>query len=137
MKSVFTTTEAARICNVSIQTINRCFDKGQIKGFRVPGSRFRRIPREMLYAFMRANGIPTDVLGHSKRKVLVVDDDVDLVERVIRVLEGDMRFEVCVATSAFDAGMKVADFRPDLIVLDVINATNQRRANMPANQSHA
>ena len=25
------------------------FDNGQLKGFRVPGSRFRRIPREMLY----------------------------------------------------------------------------------------
>src|SRR5262245_27796753 len=62
MKTVFTTGEAAKICKVSQQTIIRCFDNGQLKGFRVPGSRFRRIPREALYKFMRDNGIPTDAL---------------------------------------------------------------------------
>ena len=60
MKTVFTTGEAAKICKVSQQTIIRCFDSGQLKGFRVPGSRFRRIPRDQLYAFMRDNGIPTE-----------------------------------------------------------------------------
>ena len=51
MKTVFTTGEAADICKVSQQTIIRCFDSGRLKGFRVPGSRFRRIPREALIAF--------------------------------------------------------------------------------------
>jgi len=36
MKTVFTTGEAAKICKVSQQTIIRCFDNGQLKGFRVP-----------------------------------------------------------------------------------------------------
>src|SRR5579863_10432230 len=76
MKTVFTTGEAAKICKVSQQTIIRCFDSGQLKGFRVPGSRFRRIPREALYRFMKDNGIPTDALESGKRKVLLVDDDV-------------------------------------------------------------
>ena len=62
MKTVFTTGEAAKICKVSQQTIIRCFDSGQLKGFRVPGSRFRRIPREALYRFMKENSIPTDAL---------------------------------------------------------------------------
>src|SRR4051812_37655274 len=62
MKTVFTTGEAAKICKVSQQTIIRCFDNGQLKGFRVPGSRFRRIPREALYKFMKDNSIPTDAL---------------------------------------------------------------------------
>ncbi len=51
-----------KICKVSQQTIIRCFDNGQLKGFRVPGSKFRRIPREALYKFMKDNGIPTDAL---------------------------------------------------------------------------
>ena len=62
MKMFYTTGEVAQICNVSQQTIIRCFDSGQLKGFRVPGSRFRRIPREQLYMFMRDNGIPLDAL---------------------------------------------------------------------------
>ena len=59
-KTVFTTGEAAKICKVSQQTIIRCFDNGSLKGSRVPGSKFRRIPREQLYLFMKDNGIPTD-----------------------------------------------------------------------------
>ena len=54
MKSVFTTGEAAEICKVSQQTIIRCFDSGRLRGFRVPGSRFRRIPRDALIQFMSA-----------------------------------------------------------------------------------
>jgi excisionase family DNA binding protein len=120
MKTVFTTGEAAKICKVSQQTIIRCFDNGQLKGFRVPGSRFRRIPREALYKFMKDNGIPTDALESGKRKVLLVDDDVELVELMSKVLEEDGRFEVRVANNGFDAGMMVKEYRPDLIVLDVM-----------------
>jgi excisionase family DNA binding protein len=120
MKTVFTTGEAAKICKVSQQTIIRCFDSGQLKGFRVPGSRFRRIPREHLYKFMKENGIPTDALESGKRKVLLVDDDVELCELIGDVLKADGRFEVRVANNGFAAGMMVKEYRPDLVVLDVM-----------------
>ena len=120
MKTVFTTGEAAKICKVSQQTIIRCFDSGQLKGFRVPGSRFRRIPRDILYKFMKDNGIPTDALESGKRKALVVDDDIELVELLRDVLESDGRFEVRVANNGFDAGMMVKEYHPDVIVLDVM-----------------
>ena len=120
MKTVFTTGEAAKICKVSQQTIIRCFDNGQLKGFRVPGSRFRRIPRESLYKFMKDNGIPTDALESGKRKVLLVDDDTELLELMNKVIEDDGRFEVRIATNGFDAGMMVKEYRPDVIVLDVM-----------------
>ena len=120
MKTVFTTGEAAKICKVSQQTIIRCFDSGQLKGFRVPGSRFRRIPRDQLYAFMKDNGIPTDALESGKRKVLIVDDDADLVELLADVFERDGRFDIRTANNGFDAGMQVKEFQPDLVVLDVM-----------------
>jgi len=120
MKTVFTTGEAAKICKVSQQTIIRCFDSGQLKGFRVPGSRFRRIPRDQLFSFMKDNGIPTDALESGKRKVLLVDDDVELVELITDVLARDGRFEVRIANNGFDAGMLVKEYGPDLIVLDVM-----------------
>ena len=120
MKTVFTTGEAAKICKVSQQTIIRCFDSGQLKGFRVPGSRFRRIPRDLLFKFMKENGIPTDALESGKRKVLLVDDDEELVELISDVLKGDGRFEVRVASNGFAAGMVVKEYRPDLVVLDVM-----------------
>ena len=120
MKDVYTTGEAAKICKVSQQTIIRCFDSGQLKGFRVPGSRFRRIPREQLFLFMRDNGIPTDALESSKRKVLIVDDDQDLVELLVDAFERDGRFDIRTANNGFGAGMLVKEFRPDLVVLDVM-----------------
>lgn len=119
-KTVFTTGEAAMICKVSQQTIIRCFDNGSLNGFRVPGSRFRRIPREMLFSFMKENGIPTDAFESGNRKVLVVDDDLELVELLVDVFERDGRFDVKTANNGFDAGMAVREFRPDLVVLDVM-----------------
>jgi len=118
MKTVFTTGEAAEICKVSQQTIIRCFDSGRLKGFRVPGSRFRRIPRDALVAFMKENSIPVDSLDSGKRKILVVDDDPEIVELFVDVLERDGRFEVKTAASGYDAGVLTQEFMPDLIILD-------------------
>ena len=118
MKSVFTTGEAADICNVSQQTIIRCFDAGRLKGFRVPGSKFRRIPREALVSFMKQNGIPADGLGGGQAKVLVVDDDPEIVELLCDVLDRDGRFSVKTAATGYQAGLLTSQFQPDLILLD-------------------
>jgi len=120
MKTVFTTGEAAKICKVSQQSIILCFDNWQLRGFRVPGSRFRRIPREHLFRFMKDNGIPTDALESGKRKVLLVDDEADLVDLMKAALDDDGRFEVRSAGNGFDAGMMVKEYRPDIIVLDLM-----------------
>ena len=118
MKNVYSTGEAAEICKVSQQTIIRCFDSGRLHGFRVPGSRFRRIPRESLIKFMKDNDIPLDNLDSGRQKILVVDDDPEIVELMVDVFERDGRFEVRTAGSGYDAGVMTQEFRPDLIILD-------------------
>jgi len=118
MKDLFTTGEAADICRVSQQTIIRCFDSGRLKGFRVPGSKFRRIPRQNLIKFMRENSIPLDNLDSGKKKVLIVDDDAEIVELISDILSQDGRFEIRTASSGYEAGMATQQFRPDLILLD-------------------
>ena len=121
MKSLFTTGEAAEVCNISQQTIIRCFDSGRLDGFRIPGSRFRRIPRENLIKFMKDNGIPLDNLNSGKNgkiKVLIVDDDVEIVELMVDVLSRDGRFDIQTAGSGYEAGLKTEQFRPDVIILD-------------------
>ena len=117
-KQVFTTGEAAEICKVSQQTIIRCFDSGRLHGFRVPGSRFRRIPRDELLRFMRENSIPTEILDGSKRRILVVDDDEQIVELFVDLLSRDGRFEIKTATTGYDAGVLTQQFKPDLMILD-------------------
>ncbi len=118
VKSVYTTGEVAAICKVSQQTVIRCFDSGRLKGFRVPGSRFRRIPRDNLIAFMKENEIPLDQLASGRKKVLVVDDDQAIVEMFSELLERDGRFEVRTAQSGYDAGIITQQFRPDVMLLD-------------------
>jgi len=118
MKELFTTGEAAEICKVSQQTIIRCFDAGRLEGFRVPGSRFRRIPRQSLIKFMKENNIPLESLDTGKKKVLIVDDDIEIVELIVDVLARDGRFDIRTATTGYDAGIATEQFRPHIILLD-------------------
>ncbi len=118
VKTVFTTGEAAQICNISQQTVIRCFDNGRLQGFRVPGSDHRRIPRDSLMRFMKENSISTENLDTGKRRVLIVDDDEAIIEMLVDLLTRDGRFEVRSATTGFDAGAMTKEFKPDLMILD-------------------
>ncbi len=118
IKELYTTGEAAQVCSVSQQTIIRCFDSGRLEGFRIPGSRFRRIPRESLIKFMKDNDMPLDRFASGKKKVLIVDDDPEIVELMVDVLTRDGRFDVKTASSGYDAGLITQQFCPDLIILD-------------------
>lgn len=118
MQAVFTTGEVAEVCRISQQTVIRCFDRGSLRGYRVPGSKFRRIPREALIDFMKSNHIPLENLDSGKHRVLIVDDDADIVDMLEDLLVRDGRFEVKSAGNGFDAGALTKEFRPDIVLLD-------------------
>lgn len=114
-KQVFTTGEAAELCNVSQQTIIRCFDQGRLDGFRVPGSRFRRIPRESLLKFMRDNDIPTTALQAECCNVLVIGDDLSLIEP-LRSYVNERKVSIHPVCTAWDAGSAFTHFDPELVL---------------------
>lgn len=120
---VFTTGEAAKVCNVSQQTIIRCFDAGRLTGFRVPGSRSRRIPRESLVRFMQDNGIDPGVLSRepisssNPRRVMLVTEDVAMA-RVMQEASRGAGVEVRIARNSFEAGFMVGQERPDVVMVD-------------------
>lgn len=117
-KELYTTGEAADICSLSQQTIIRCFDSGRLRGFRIPGSRFRKIPRDNLLKFMKENSIPMQSLPTGKKRLLIVDDDSEIVELMTDVLGRDGRFDIKTASTGYDAGIMTQKFNPDLILLD-------------------
>lgn len=117
-KKIFTTGEAAQVCKVSQQTIIRCFDSGRLTGFRVPGSKFRRIPRDELIRFMHANDIPLDLIEGGVKRILCVDDDPEIIALLRDILGSDPRFEVETCGTGYDAGLLTASFKPNLILLD-------------------
>lgn len=119
-KQVFSTGEAAQVCGISQQTIIRCFDRGELKGFLVPGSKFRRIPRDSLLRFMKRHNIPLGQLDSAKRKVLIVEDDEQIVRLLLDVLNNDGRFETKSTSSGYEAGLLTEKLRPDVLVLDYL-----------------
>src|SRR4030042_1872527 len=117
-KELYTTGEAADVCSLSQQTIIRCFDAGRLRGFRIPGSKFRKIPRDSLRKFMKENNIPMQNLQSGRKRLLIVDDDAEIVEMMTDVLQRDGRFEIETASTGYDAGITTQKFRPNLILLD-------------------
>ena len=118
-KQIFSTGEAAKICNVSQQTIIRCFDHGELEGFRVPGSRFRRIPREALVRFMQHHDMASTLLDDDGTRVLIVGDDDRIATALTDELQRQGRFDVKAASTGYQAGMLTEQFKPQLMILDV------------------
>ena len=116
---VFTTGQVAKICKVAPRTVSKWFDSGRLKGYRIPGSQDRRIPREYLIKFLTEHGMPTgDLEDETLAKVLIVAQDQVLVENLKRELPVDKAFKVAVAASGFDAGIQAESFHPDCIIVD-------------------
>lgn len=57
-RNIYTSSQAAKVCGVSPQTVNRWIDSGLLNGHRIPGSRHRRVSREDLARFLAENGMP-------------------------------------------------------------------------------
>jgi excisionase family DNA binding protein len=118
-KDVLTTGEVARICNVAPRTVSKWFDSGQLTGYRIPGSKDRRIPLNGLIRFMKQHNIPLNGLKTGHTRVLIIDAERDMVDVLEKVLEDEAHYEVEVASSAFTAGLLAEKFRPHVILLDM------------------
>jgi len=118
-KDVLTTGEVAKICNVAPRTVSKWFDSGSLKGYRIPGSKDRRIPLAELVKFMRSHGIPLDGLSSGRTRVLIVDDDAEVVEVLRTVLTDQTNYEIATAHSAFEAGLECERSKPHVLLLDV------------------
>ncbi len=126
-KDVLTTGEVAKICNVAPRTVSKWFDSGQLKGYRIPGSKDRRIPVPELYRFMRAHQIPMDGIATGTTRVLIIDSDQEVGSVLHRVLGEQTNYEVKAASTAFAAGLECERFRPHVVLIDVhIGETDPR-----------
>jgi excisionase family DNA binding protein len=122
-KQVLTTGEVAKICHVAPRTVSKWFDTGKLRGYRIPGSRDRRIPMDQLISFMRVHGIPLDGLGEDIYRILIVDRNAS--EALVEKLEEEGRCEVWLAENGFDAGIIAQQFRPQIVILDIDNQIDE------------
>ncbi|MCP4757922.1 MAG: response regulator [Planctomycetes bacterium] len=118
-KDVFTTGEVAKICNVAARTVSKWFDSGQLQGYRIPGSKDRRIPVASLMQFMKAHGIPLDGLMSGSTRVLICDMDDSVCEALSTVLKQETNYEVHTSSDLFSMGLECERFRPHVLLMDV------------------
>ena len=118
-KDILTTGEVAKICNVAPRTVSKWFDSGQLRGYRIPGSKDRRIPLAALIRFMKAHNIPMEGLQSGRTRVLIVDDESEIVDVLEKVLTEQANYEVKTAHSGFSAGVECEKFRPSIILMDM------------------
>jgi len=108
---------------VAPRTVSKWFDTGKLRGYRIPGSRDRRIPVDQLVAFMRTHSIPLDGLESGSCRLLIVDRDVP--SEVTGALDKIERYQVMTAETVFDAGVLAKGFRPHVMVVDTDQGVNQ------------
>ena len=120
MKKVFTTGQVAKICKVAPRTVSKWFDSGRLRGYRIPGSQDRRIPREHLIKFLKEHGMPLGELEEEGlHKILIVGAEKLFVDRVRELLPEDDDFKYELAASGFEAGIQAESFHPDTIIIDL------------------
>ncbi len=120
----FTTTEVARYCAVTNDGVLKWIKSGKLRAFSTPGGHYR-IAAEDFRSFLEKYDIPVDEAyfrGEKRaRSILVVDDEADIREIVRRILqEIDPELKVEEAQDGYEAGIKIGNLGPDLVIMDVM-----------------
>lgn len=119
-KNVLTTGDVAKICNVAPRTVSKWFDTGQLKGYRIPGSKDRRIPVNELVRFMKANNMPTPTLPVGKIRVLIVNSHESAASALADTLQTKADYEVQTASSNFETGTIAQKFAPHVLLVSLL-----------------
>jgi excisionase family DNA binding protein len=125
MKTIFTTGQVAKICKVAPRTVSKWFDSGRLRGYRIPGSQDRRIPREHLIRFLKEHGMPLGELeDEAVGKILIVGAE-GLIRNGLKDQMSADSFKLDFASSGFEAGIQAESLHPDCVVIDFIMGRNE------------
>lgn len=112
--------EVAAHCRVSYEAVKSWVNTGKLKAFTTPGGH-RRVRVEDFQEFLQKYRLPPrEEAVAPRRRVLIVDDDPAIVQ-LLTTFFGKMEgYELAAAGDGFDAGIQIATFRPELVVLDLV-----------------
>ena len=113
---VLTAGQVAAHCQVSYETVKNWVKAGKLQAFLTPGGH-RRVRVADFQAFLRQYHLPQH--RSAKRRVLIVDDDPATLRVLHRALDQLGGYQLATATDGFDAGLQLATFCPDLVLLDL------------------
>jgi excisionase family DNA binding protein len=117
----YTTFQASRLLGVSLPTVVNYIKSGILKAHKTPGGH-RRISEHALVAFAAEYDMPLTPEITERRgphRILWVDDDPDFLELAQEMLRAETSWEIRAVESGFQAGMAVASWKPDLVLMDL------------------
>lgn len=119
-KNVLTTGDVAKICNVAPRTVSKWFDRGELKGYRIPGSKDRRIPVSELIRFMKVHNMPATEIAAGKIRVLIAGDGSDATSALAEALRTKADYEVETVHSNFETGVVAQKFAPHVLLVNLL-----------------
>jgi excisionase family DNA binding protein len=119
-KNVLTTGDVAKICHVAPRTVSKWFDNGQLRGYRIPGSKDRRIPVSELIRFMKIHNMPTSELAVGKIRVLIADSNVKTASALAEILRNKAEYDVQIVQSNFETGSIIQKFAPHVLLVSLL-----------------
>jgi excisionase family DNA binding protein len=115
----YTIPQAATICAVCRTTMWRWVKSGKLESFLTPGGH-SKIRKEDLKAFIKERMQHLSISESSqKNKILIVDDDPGIQKLLSKMLSYN-GYQIELASDGFEAGIKTIQFKPDLMILDLI-----------------
>jgi len=119
-RTAVTTGDIAAHCQVSAVAVINWIKSGKLQATTTPGGH-RRVSLDHLRDFLQRHGMPP-FAEHlpDKRRILVVDDEPDVVRILVKLLGQSGKYEIATAANGFEAGLQVAQFGPDLVILDLM-----------------
>ncbi len=122
IKKNYTTFNIAKMLNVYSSTVARWIDERKLKAFVTPGGH-RRVNGRDLYVFLKKHNmpIPAELTYSDKKKILVVDDNLEVLNSIVKILETKKKkYKIFTATDGFQAGYATRQYNPDLLILDIV-----------------
>jgi len=119
-KNVLTTGDVAKICHVAPRTVSKWFDNGQLRGYRIPGSKDRRIPVTELVRFMKVHNMPTTELAVGKIRVLLADSNIKTASVLADILRSKADYDVQIVQSNFETGSAIQKFTPHVLLISLL-----------------
>lgn len=118
-KKYYTPREVADFLKISPVTVRQLSQKGELESVTTPGGHRRYLFRH-IEAFARQRNIPLALKATAGLRVLIVDDDEQLVQYIKELLmECKQIDEIRIANDGFRAGVLLYTFEPHIVLLDL------------------
>ena len=121
-KEIYAPDDIAQITGMSPKVVQTWLEKADLPSFKVPGNHLR-VRFDDLGKFLEKKGFarPLSWKGETEKfRVLLVDDEIDLLEIIQEILKEDPKLDVETESTGFGAALRIANWRPDVILLDFV-----------------